>query len=219
MSKYSDIQFSLVEGQRDVYGKMLAELKESIPSGRLNIDEEYLRNANYFDIGDLLPVISRYPGLLVELDVRGEYEEDSCRIRLRGERSEVLEKTYPQFSELLSSAESRQADATLPANINLEAADKRALSLLRLSLREPFKVNSDLPGNELSVAVRAGNTAFLIDVNELSADPQNPYGLRVHGTDPATGFEVSAYGKDLLPGQATLIAQYYLNNTSSANHV
>lgn len=107
MSRYSDIQLALIEGDNKEYKTLLLELKKALPNATHRPGEEFIEQANNFDLADILPVFKAHPTLLVEMDVKGEYEEDSCRIRVRGEENTTQFKQYTPFEILLSSKEKK----------------------------------------------------------------------------------------------------------------
>lgn len=206
MSRITNIQLSLIEGQHGAYVRLLSALRKELPSGTLSTREEYIRDYNNFCAADFTPVTARFPELLVELDIRGDYEEDSCRCRLRGAQAEIIQKEYPRFDALLSSKERAARDILLFSRLNLEAADRAALDTLHARLQQPLAINSDLPGDELIVVFRTDDdNCFVVDVSRMEYHPQG--GVRFEGIDPYTGFEVSATERHLVPGQAVLAAQ------------
>lgn len=211
MSRYSDIQLSLVQGQRDSYKNLLADLADGLcdtlrPEKKQIIEQEFIEQYNNFSPVDFVPFTSKYPGLLVELWVKGEYEEDSCHVRLRGQEFEIVEKEYPPFNTLLSSKESLLADKTFPLNIDLEETDRRALDFLHTHIKKEITINGDLPGNELILVFRtADDNCFAIDTQTVTLEKGS---VRFKGIDPATGFETSADEHVLATGQAVIAAQH-----------
>lgn len=203
MATLSDISVSLVEGNKDTYhNEFIPALAKTLKPDSTQADGEYLQECPDFDIKDALAVSGRHPGLLVELDVKGEYEEDSCRVRLRGEDFETVEKEYPPFTSLLSTKESLLADSTFPLNIDLQKADLRALDLLRRHLSKPITVNDDLPGTEIDMTFRAERflygtiTLLLKEIHKVDGK------IVFNGIDQATGNPDSAKEESVVPGQA-----------------
>lgn len=207
MSQLSDISITLIEGQENTYYKdFLPELAQALPDSTPQPGDEYITECPDFNIQDILPVSGRHPGLLIEIDVKGENEEDSCRIRVRGEQSEVIQKEYPHFSKLLSTRESAARDSQFFSHLDLEEADKRAIAFLHTHLKKPVSINNDRPGCELVLVCRIENDeCFAIDVRKISIDDGH---IRFQGVNPATGFGVLAFEGDLVTGQAVLAAQY-----------
>ena len=137
------------------------------------------------------------------MDVKGEYEQDSCRVRFRGMDYELREKQYPPFKTLLSSKENLLADETFPLNIDLQQIDQRALDYLRRHLSKPITVNDDLPGTEIDVTFRTGgldDSTITLLISQVIKEEKK---IICHGTDQHTGTKVSACEESLLPGQAT----------------
>ena len=202
MSQLSDIQISLIQGQRDSYKQLLQEIKAIYPE-QTSTEEEYIRDYENFSPDYFVPFTSKYPGLLIEMDVKGEYEQDSCRVRFRGMDYELLEKQYPPFKTLLSSKENLLADETFPLNIDLQQIDQRALDYLRRHLSKPITVNDDLPGTEIDVTFRTGgldDSTITLLISQVIKEGKQ---IIFHGTDQHTGTKVSACEESLLPGQAT----------------
>lgn len=201
MSQFSDIQLTLVQGQRDAYQKLLQDIKSVYPV-LTSTEEEYIRQYNNFSPIDFVPFTSKYPGLLVEMDVKCEYEDASCRVRFRGKDFETVEKEYPPFTSLLSTKESLLADSTFPLNIDLQKADQRALDFLRRHLSKPITVNDDLPGTEIDMTFRAERflygtmTLLLKEINKVDGK------IVFNGIDQATGNPDSAKEDSVVPGQA-----------------
>ena len=202
MSQFSDIQLTLVQGQRDAYQNLLQDIKNVYPV-LTSTEEEYIRQYNNFSPVDFVPFTSKYPGLLVEMDVKCEYEDASCRVRFRGKDFEAVEKEYPPFTSLLSTKESLLADSTFPLNVDLQQIDQRALDFLRRHLSKPITVNDDLPGTEIDVTFRTGgldDSTITLLISQVIKEEKK---IIFHGTDQHTGTKVSACEESLLPGQAT----------------
>lgn len=203
MATLYDISISLIEGRKDTYHKeFIPALAQALKPGSTQADGEYLQECPDFDVRDALTVSERHPGLLVELDVKGEYEEYSCRVRLRGKDFETVEKQYPPFTSLLSTKESLLADRTFPLNIDLQKADQRALDFLRRHLSKPITVNDDLPGTEIDMTFRAER--FLYGTMTLLLKKINKVDGKIvfFGIDQATGNPDSAKEDSVVPGQA-----------------
>ena len=207
MSTLSDISVSLIEGRKDTYqNEFIPDLAEALKPGSTQANGEYLQECPDFDIRDALAVSERHPGLLVEIDVKGEYEEDSCRVRLRGSDHELIQKQYPRFEKLLSSREGAASDPYFFSHLDLEQADRRALAFLHTHIKKEITINGDLPGNELVLVFRtAHDNCFAIDVQTVTLEGGN---VRFKGIDPATGFEISADEHVLATGQAVIAAQH-----------
>lgn len=207
MATLSDISVSLIEGRKDTYHKeFIPALTEALKPDSIQADGEYLQECPDFDIRDALAVSERHPGLLVELDVKGEYEEDSCRVRLRGGDHELIQKQYPRFEKLLSSREGAASDSHFFSHFDLEQADRRALAYLHTHIKKDIAINYDLPGNELVLVFRnADDQCFAIDVQTVTLEGGI---VRFRGIDPATGFKISANEHILATGQAIIAAQY-----------
>lgn len=206
MATLSDISVSLIEGRKDTYLKeFIPALAQALKPGSTQADGEYLHDCPDFDVRDALAVSERHPGLLVELDVKGEYEEYSCRVRLLGNNFELIQKQYPRFEKLLSSREGAASDSHFFSNLDLEQADRRALAYLHTHIKKEITINNDLPGNELVLVFRSTDEGgFAIDVQTVTLEEGN---VRFKGIDPATGFEISADEHVLATGQAVIAAQ------------
>ena len=151
MATLSDISVSLIEGRKDTYqNEFIPDLAEALKPGSTQANGEYLQECPDFDIRDALAVSERHPGLLVELDVKGEYEEDSCRVRLRGSDHELIQKQYPRFEKLLSSREGAASDPYFFSHLDLEQADRRALAFLHTHIKKEITINGDLPATNSS---------------------------------------------------------------------
>lgn len=207
MATLSDISVSLIEGRKDTYhNELIPAFAEALKPGSTQADGEYLHDCPDFDIRDALAVSERHPGLLVELDVKGEYEEDSCRVRLRGDDYELIQKQYPRFEKLLSSREGAASDSHFFSNLDLEQADRRALAYLHTHIKKEITINGDLPGNELVLVFRtADDNCFAIDIQTVTLEKGS---VRFKGIDPATGFDISTFEQDLATGQAVIAAQH-----------
>lgn len=207
MATLSDISVSLIEGRKDTYHKeFIPALTKALKPGSTQADGEYLQECPDFDIRNALAVSERHPGLLVELDIKGEYEEDSCRVRLRGGDHELVQKQYPRFEKLLSSREGAASDSHFFSNLDLEEADRRALAYLHTHIKKEITINGDLPGNELVLVFRnADDQCFAIDVQTVTLEGGI---VRFRGIDPATGFKISANEHILTTGQAVIAAQH-----------
>lgn len=207
MATLSDISVSLIEGRKDTYqNELIPALTEALKPGSTQADGEYLQECPDFDIKDALAVSERHPGLLVELDVKGEYEEDSCRVRMRGGDHELIQKQYPRFERLLSSREGAASDPHFFSNLDLEEADHRALAYLHTHIKKEITINGDLPGNELVLVFRnADDQCFAIDVLTVTLEKGS---VHFKGINPATGFETSADEHVLATGQAVIAAQH-----------
>lgn len=207
MATLSDISVSLIEGRSETYhNDFIPALADALKPGSTQADGEYLQECPDFDIRDALAVSERHPGLLVELDIKGEYEEDSCRVRLRGSDHELIQKQYPRFEKLLSSREGAASDSHFFSHFDLEQADRRALAYLHTHIKKEITINGDLPGNELVLVFRtADDNCFAIDVHTVTLEKGS---VRFKGINPATGFKTSADELVLATGQAVIAAQH-----------